>query len=121
MRPLSAWRQGLVGLVFVAAASVLIGGQWALYDATPVSQQNRARALIAAGVLAVAGVRLLLQPREEHAIGVRASMLAAAALVFFALLAPHDRASALLAECLCGVGALAASLVALSPVDPPRR
>lgn len=76
---------------------------------------------MAAVVLAVTGVRLLLEPRVDHLIGVRASMLAAAALVLFALVAPHDRTAALVAECLCGVGALVASMAIVPPVEPPRR
>lgn len=114
-------RRVLAGGVFLAAASVIICGQWALYDATPESQQNRARALLAATVLGVAGVRLLLEPRTDHLIGVRASMFAAVALMFFAVFAPHDRTAALVAESLCGLGALLASMAVLPSVDPPRR
>lgn len=120
MRRPSPLRQGLAGTVYITAATVLIGGQWALYDATPESQQNRARALLAAIVLAVAGVRLLLEPRADHLIGVRASMFAAAALMLFALLAPHDRTAPIVAEGLCGVGALLVSMAVL-PMDEPRR
>jgi peptidoglycan/LPS O-acetylase OafA/YrhL len=117
----SPLRQTLVGAVFLAAAAVIACGQWMMYDTTPVSQQNRARALIMAAVLAVAGVRMLLAPREDHELSVRASMLAATSLVFFALLAPHERSAALLVESLCGTGTLLAAIAALPPIQPPRR
>jgi cytochrome bd-type quinol oxidase subunit 2 len=120
VRPSSPFRRSLIGGVLLLAASVLICGQWALYDPTPTSQQNRARAVLAALVLAVAGVRLLMGPREDHLVGVRASMIAATALVFFAVLAPHDRAAAFVTEGLCGAVSLLASMAALRPATPPR-
>ena len=116
----SARRRVLVGGVFLAAAVLIVAAQWVAYDPTPISQQNRARALVAGAVLAVVGVRMVLVRRQQE-IGVRAAMLAAASLVFFAVLAPHERESALLVECVCGVSALIAALAALPPVEPPRR
>ncbi len=109
----------MAGATFLGASAVLLCGQWVMYDPTPVSQQNRARAVLVAAVLVVVGVRLLLEPRADHLIGVRASMLAAVSLVLFALLAPHERSIALLVEGGCGLSTLVASIAALPP-DGPR-
>ena len=113
-------RQTLAGAVFLLAASIIIVGQWLLYDVTPVSQTNRVRSLLAAAVLVIAGVRMLLTPRQDHAVGVRWSMLAAGVLLCFAVLAPHESQSAVLAEGLCGCAALLAAIAALPPLGPRR-
>ena len=103
----------MVGLVLVLSATTIGVGQWLLYDFTPLSQGNRARAILVALVLAVAGSRLLLAPGARHVVTLRAVMLAAGALICFALLSPHERPYALLMEGVCGILALAASMAAL--------
>ncbi|HCB04110.1 MAG TPA: hypothetical protein PLZ93_03635 [Nocardioides sp.] len=108
-----------VGVVLLMAASVIGVAQWLVYDATPVAQGNRVRAVVVAVVLVVAGVRLVLTPALPHEVGVRSAMLAGGALVFFAVLGAHERLSAVAVEGFTGVVALFAAVAALPPVQPP--
>ena len=109
-----------VGAASLAAAAVIVVGQWLVYEDTPLAQSNRVRTIGVAIVLVVTGVRLVLTPALTHETSVRLVMLAGGSLGFFALLSPHERPAAALVEGLCGIAVLFAALVALPPVQPER-